>query len=179
MKIDLDIQLIKIAEPSLFDKNTTHQDFVKRISKGNLTRDEDESTHFSVFFMPFNPVSREVFVVHHKKADLWIFPGGHIDKGESLLMTLNREIEEELGVKNQFKKLENPFILSITEIESPAQICDLHYDIWYLYKTDGRSFVVDPREFYETQWISVDKAREIVFDCHTLRAFDKLEKLYK
>lgn len=177
MKNDLHNQLIEISKSHLFDNDATHRDFVKRINQGNLTRDENESTHFSTFFMPFNTDTKEVFIVHHKKANLWIFPGGHIDKGENLLTTLNREIEEELGAKNQFEKLEEPFILSIIKIKNTSYSCDLHYDIWYLYKTDGNNFNVDPKEFYETQWISIDKARELVFDRHTLRAFDKLEKL--
>lgn len=179
MKNDLHNQLIEIAKPHLFDESTTCRSFVERIHKGKLTRDEDESTHFCTFFMPFNPDTHEIFIVHHRKANSWIFPGGHIDRGENLLTTLNREIEEELGAKNQFKRLEEPFIISITEIKNPAQVCDLHYDIWYLFKTDGHNFTVDPQEFYDTQWVTIDRAKELVFDRHTLRAFGKLEELYK
>ena len=114
------------------------------------------------FFLPFNPKNKQLFLAHHKKSGLWIAPGGHIDKGEILLETLNREIWEELGVKDHFKEAPNPFLLTITRINNTTQPCKTHYDIWYLMTTDGANFNVDPQEFYSTKWLSIDEARKIV-----------------
>ncbi|HVO28865.1 MAG TPA: hypothetical protein VMT81_02700, partial [Candidatus Paceibacterota bacterium] len=58
--------------------------YVARAGEGNLTRDEDPATHFCVYFLPYNPATKQIFMVHHKKAGIWLAPGGHIDRGESL-----------------------------------------------------------------------------------------------
>ena len=38
-------------------------------------------------------------MVHHKKANDWIPPGGHIEENESPAATVIREFREELGYK--------------------------------------------------------------------------------
>jgi len=116
-------------------------------------------------------------VVHHKKSGLWLSPGGHIDSGETLLQAVNREIGEELGVKNFFKGEARPFLLTITRIENVMLSCKEHYDVWFLLPTDGRNFNVDRTEFHETRWLTIDEAREVVSDPANVQALKVLERL--
>lgn len=152
--------------------------WLKRLEEGMLTRDEQPASHFCCYFLPYNPATKEVFIIHHKKSDLWLAPGGHIDKGESLIQALNREIEEELGVKNMIKKEMKPFLLTVSPISNPVHPCKEHLDIWYRFLADGSEFNVDPREFHETRWLSVDEARKLVTDPPNLQALDKIEILF-
>lgn len=169
-------QIQEIAEGD--NRGEAASKFLARAKEGALTRDENAVTHFCVYFLPFNPETKEVFVVDHKKAKKWLFPGGHIDKGEALLTTLNREIGEELGVPNFFPALENPFFISVTHIEkNPVRPCEEHYDIWYLMKTDGSNFQVDPTEFNSTKWVAIHEARKLAIDPNTIDALDILENL--
>lgn len=171
-------QLREIANLSHFEGKYVSHQFLKRSEEGTLTRDENELTHFSNFFVPFNPSSKQVFFVHHKKAGTWIPPGGHIDKGETILEALNREIKEELGVDNHFAGLEHPFNLSITLIDNPSvQKCQAHYDMWFLMNTSGENFTVDPTEFHESQWTSIPEAKLLTTDFNTLAALRKLERI--
>jgi len=160
--MDLYQNIAKIIKREICDSQETYREFCQRLEEGNLTRDENILTHFGTFFLPFNPESRQLFLAHHKKSGLWIAPGGHIDQGEILLDTLNREIWEELGVKDHFKKAPNPFLLTITRINNTTQPCKAHYDIWYLMTTDGADFNIDPQEFHDTRWLTIDEARKIV-----------------
>ena len=169
-------QIKDIAEG--FGQEDVAEQFVSRLQEGSLTRDENDETHFCVYFLPFNPEINEIFIVDHKKAKKWLFPGGHIDKGGGLLDTLNREITEELGVASYFSTLENPFFLSVTHIEkNPIRPCRIHYDIWYLMKTDGGNFDVDPTEFYATKWVSISEARKLAVDPNTISALGMVEGL--
>jgi 8-oxo-dGTP pyrophosphatase MutT (NUDIX family) len=136
----------------------------------DLTRDEKNPSHFCVYFLPFNPKTKQVFFVHHKKSGLWLSPGGHIDKGELLLDALNREIKEELGVADFFSELPKPFLISITPIDNTVQPCKEHFDIWFLLETEGTNFHVNPHEFYNTKWISLNEAKNIITDEANLKA---------
>ncbi|MFH1694673.1 MAG: NUDIX domain-containing protein [Patescibacteria group bacterium] len=155
----------------------TREDFLELLESGSYIREEGAKKHFSVYFFPYNPETKQVFIVHHKKAGLWLSPGGHIDSGENPLNTLKREIREELGVKINPGENTKPFFLSTVKIgNKPEQSgCDKHYDIWFLIETDGNDFAVDPREFLETKWVTLDEARELITDPSTLEALDIIE----
>ena len=163
-------QISKIIDKSICDSKNTHANFLKRLEEGVFTRDENPQTHFCAYFLPYNAKIKKVFIVHHKKSDLWLSPGGHIDKGEGLLETLNREIDEELGVKQFFQNTPSPFLLTITPIENKIQPCKIHFDIWYLINTDGANFKVDPKEFHDTKWLTLDEAEKIVTDLPNRKA---------
>lgn len=136
--------------------------FLGRLEGGRLTESEDDESHFCVFFLPFDPDTGRVFIGHHKKSGLWLSPGGHIDEGELLSDTLRREVREELGVKEfDPSTIGSPFLLTITKIDNPPQVCREHFDIWYLMKTDGSGFNVDGREYHETEWFTLDEAMEL------------------
>ncbi|MBI2633409.1 MAG: NUDIX domain-containing protein [Parcubacteria group bacterium] len=169
-------QISKIIDKSICDNENTHVNFLKRLEEGAFTRDENPQTHFCVYFLPYNAKSKKVFIVHHKKAGLWLFPGGHIDEGEGLLKTLNREIDEELGVKQFFQNTPSPFLFTITPIENRVQSCKIHFDIWYLINTDGVNFKVDTKEFYDAKWLTIDEAEKIVTDSPNRKALEIMKQ---
>ena len=164
-----------VIDPKLCNEQITKY-WLKRLERGDLTRDDGNASHFCCYFLPYNPATRQVFIVHHKKAGLWLSPGGHIDRGESLMQTLNREIEEELGMKQKIKEEIKPFLLTITPIENKTRPCKEHMDIWYRFPTDGSEFNVDPQEFYTTRWVSIEEARQLTTDPPNLEALRKMEQ---
>ncbi|OQX00816.1 hypothetical protein BWK69_00715 [Candidatus Parcubacteria bacterium A4] len=172
-------EIRKIIDLSICDSESTRINFLKRLGEGSFTRDENPQTHYCIYFLPYNQKDKKVFIVHHKKAGMWLSPGGHIDKGEGLLETLNREIDEELGVKNFFQETQSPFLLTITPIENKDQPCKTHYDVWYLVPTDGSNFNVDSREFYETRWLTINEAEKIVTDPQNRKALETIKNKYE
>ncbi|MDD4990072.1 MAG: NUDIX domain-containing protein [Candidatus Pacebacteria bacterium] len=177
--MDLYQNIEKTINREICDSEETYREFQQRIKEGSLTRDENPLTHFGTFFLPFNPKTQQLFLVHHKKSGLWIAPGGHVDKGEVLWQTLNREICEELGVKGHFQEPPNPFLLTITRIDNSTQPCKTHYDVWYLMDTDGDNFNVDPKEFHDTKWLTLKEAQKIVTAPTNITALNFLENCLK
>src|SRR3989344_659829 len=146
--------------------------FNQRLQKGHLTIDEDEKSHFTLYFLPYNSQTKEIFIGHHIKSGLWLSPGGHIDRGETMIDTLNREIKEELDMDTSFSENFLPFLIYLTRFHNPPQICREHYEFWYLLQTDDQNLKADPREFYEAHWMSIDEAKKRVIDSSNLSAFD-------
>lgn len=105
-------QIKTIIDPSICSSDVRSY-WLKRLEEGRLARDEYPASHFCCYFLLYNPATKQVFIIHHKKSGLWLVPGGHIDKSESLVQTLNREIEEELGIKDRIKNEIKPFLLTI------------------------------------------------------------------
>lgn len=165
-------QIKQIAEDFSGREPEAYRHYLKRLAETDpLTRDEGGLSHFCVYFLPYNPKTKQIFLVHHKKSGLWLSPGGHIDKGELLLDTLNREIGEELGIKIFFAGLPKPFLITVTPIYNPPQpSCKEHLDIWFLVETDGNNFKVDPQEFHSTKWLDYNEAQKLTTDENNLKA---------
>lgn len=122
------------------------------------TREENPDEHICAFFIPVVKDKRMVFVGHHKKADDWIPPGGHVDKGEVPLQTVIREMEEEL----QYKITDEEVVLfdcANKSIMKPHTPCKRHYDLVYVvYLPELVDFTYDPGEFYDAKWLSFEEA---------------------
>jgi 8-oxo-dGTP pyrophosphatase MutT (NUDIX family) len=111
---------------------------------------------------------------------LWLFNGGHIDRGETTDQALRREISEEWGVPIELENI-IPSILTITEIVSNpnGRPCKEHYDIWHLIPVNISGFKPEKEkldtEFYTTKWSDIDEARALITDPCTIEALDFLE----
>ena len=176
-RISLAVELRNLIKAK-FENSPLSKRFLDRIEEVKLTRDENPLTHFGVYFAGFDPKIKEVFVGMHKKSDLWLFNGGHIDHGELLRETLAREMGEEWGFVHPAAKTLDPSLLTITKITSSKQICRLHYDIWYFVPVDKTSFSPDKsklaKEFHQIKWVSFAEARKAITDSNTLIALNKI-----
>jgi len=157
--------------------------FSNRAEEDALTRDENPTTHFCVYFAAYDPENQQVFIGHHKKSGLWLFNGGHIDEGEMPIEALEREVREEWGENIQLKGSYEPSLLTITEINNPTkQKCRFHYDIWYFIPLNKDTFAPEEslleKEFHQTGWKALPEARQLIKDTNTLLALDEIEKLF-
>lgn len=157
------------------------QGFLSRIEEGNLTRDENQESHFCAYFAGYDPENGQVFVGHHIDSGLWLFNGGHIDKGETVREAVAREMREEWGEGVYTVEIPNPSLLTVTEIDQERVECKRHFDIWHFVPLSSEGFNPDQskleKEFYEIGWKTLDEARELVTQKNTLLAIEKIEEL--
>ncbi len=114
--------------------------------------------HFCAFFVPIDLKSNRIFIGHHIKADDWIPPGGHIEKGEKPVETVYREFNEELDIHLTKEKI-ILFDASITYIKpNPLRECRTHFDLWYAVVGYFGDFDYDKREFSDAYWMNLDEA---------------------
>lgn len=152
--------------------STTRRVFSDRLKSGDLTRDENPASHYCVYFLPYDPIAQKVFLIAHKKSGLWLAPGGHIDRGENLFQAVNREIEEELGLKSYFQQPPHPFLITIVEIEQSTRACRRHHDVWYLITPPTNSLRYDHDEFSDTCWVGREAALKLLTDPSNIQAID-------
>ncbi|MFH0773591.1 MAG: NUDIX domain-containing protein [bacterium] len=157
---------------------TLKKQFISRIQKGFITRDENPTSHLCVYFAAYDPSLKLVFIGRHIKSGLWLFNGGHIDKQESLEHALYREMGEEWGLIKKVD-IDSPSLFTLTEIENPKkQTCEWHYDIWYFVPFKKHAFHPNKqylsKEFFEWGWKTIMEAKSLVRDKGTSIGIDYL-----
>lgn len=151
---------------------TTRNIFASRLSEGQLTRDENSTSHFCVYFLPYDPKTKNVLLIAHKKSGLWLAPGGHIDRGENLHQAVNREIREELGVSNFFPTTPRPFFISTVDIVNQKHGCRRHHDVWYLISLPPSRVHINFDECSDARWVDHDAALAILTDPSNIEAIN-------
>lgn len=143
--------------------------------------------HFAVSGFVMNPDKTKLLMVHHKKLNKWVIPGGHLEENEFPFAGARREIMEETGVSvkvldysgltvSSTKKeaqIPNP-MMTLQELipakgDKPAHI---HIDLIFLCEADEGEVTKQEDEVNDVKWMSIwDVAEADTFD--SIKAFAK------
>lgn len=132
--------------------------------------------HLAVYAAVISEADRAVMLVAHTKAQAWLLPGGHVDPGEDPRWSVQREVEEELGLTPEFHgAFGQPFFCSITETRG----ADSHTDVtlWFVFRGDPAAQIrPDLGEFSEVRWAPIEKTdwSKGCYDPHMDRFIRKL-----
>lgn len=156
-----------------------HTDFVLQwIESGSaLFRIEKPAipdTHLVCYFVVASSNLDQLLLVDHKKAELWLPPGGHVEPDEDPRETVRREAKEELGIEAEFL-FNEPLFLTVTKT---AGNVTRHTDVslWYVLKGDPLiSLDYDPDEFHQIRWFKIDEVPLHNSDPHMGRFIKKLK----
>ncbi len=113
----------------------------------------------------------KILFLNHKKLDMWLIPGGHVESGETPDETAIRETKEETGFEikiigeerqfNEFSAVDipKPFNINLHEIEKGHWHCDFQY----------LAEIVDKQEDYEyrdedIKWLSKENINSEKYD---------------
>jgi len=129
-------------------------------------------THFTATGLVLSPDNNKALMIFHKKLQLWLPAGGHIDDGELPHETVVREIFEETGLKAKIiNAAEEITVDNIREsqVPSPRWILqefipaykdkDAHYHYDFLYHLQAESLDLNPaeQEIEDIGWFSLDE----------------------
>jgi 8-oxo-dGTP diphosphatase len=94
---------------------------------------------------------RDVLLVDHKSAQLWLPPGGHVEPGEHPRETVVRELFEELKVVAKHNITEPLMVTCTTTVGLDAGHDDV--SLWYVVTVDrGQDIQFDRQEFARVKW---------------------------
>lgn len=103
-----------------------------------------------------SPDRKRVLLVHHRKLDRWLQPGGHADGDADLARVARREVREETGVDGLKTVLPGIFDLDVHKIPARGtEPAHRHYDLRYLFEADPAIPLVVTRESRALAWVEL------------------------
>jgi len=132
-----------------------------------------EINHFTATGLVFNE-NRQILMIFHKKLNVWLPPGGHIENNELPAKAVIREIFEETGIKaeilqtenkmltvsnNECIELDKPFILLLENIERNWK--HNHIDMVYICKALNKNLILQKSEVNDIGWFDIDQAEKL------------------
>jgi 8-oxo-dGTP pyrophosphatase MutT (NUDIX family) len=132
--------------------------------------------HLVSYFVLLDEKALKILLVDHKKAQLWLPSGGHVEIDEHPQETVQRECYEELGIKANFCFEDPIFLTSTLTVGLTAGHTDV--SLWYVLEGDSRQpLVFDKEEFNDIQWFELANIPYDRSDPHLRRFVNKLQTM--
>lgn len=118
--------------------------------------------HFTASALIYN--EGRVLLVHHRKLDWWLYPGGHVEPDETPEACLLREVREEVGLDVEIlpgnheltvsaaQVLAQPLAILLEDIHDRQQGHHQHIDLVYVCRAHGVDVTSDPEELNGHGW---------------------------
>jgi 8-oxo-dGTP pyrophosphatase MutT (NUDIX family) len=106
-----------------------------------------------------NPARTHVLMLHHRKLDMWLQPGGHADGDPDILRVILKETSEETGVELAQVKLLSEEIFDVDIHTVHANQYDPrheHFDIRFLVEIDDAIPLPGNDESHDVGWIHLN-----------------------
>lgn len=119
-----------------------------------------EIGHITASAFIFDPNNQKILLIHHKKLNKWLQPGGHCDGEKDTLSVALKEVQEETGlvIDNLGQEI---FDLDIHTIPAHKDIPQHeHFDVRYLLIADSGIPLVQNHETNQLRWIDLQKMSE-------------------
>lgn len=107
-----------------------------------------------------NPARTHVLMMHHRKLDLWLQPGGHADGDPDITQVVLKETAEETGVELRHLNLVSDAIFDVDVHTVHASVHDPrheHFDIRFLVEIDDHLPIPGNDESHDIGWIPLDQ----------------------
>lgn len=115
-------------------------------------------------------------LIHHKKYDKWLQPGGHMEEGETVFEAARREGMEETGVESLNFVKEGIFDIDIHKIpenKKKGEPEHYHFDLRFVTKVVGNKIKIQEEEVNGYKWASLKKLKKIENDESIVRLVEK------
>jgi 8-oxo-dGTP pyrophosphatase MutT (NUDIX family) len=123
-----------------------------------IHKPDNPAHHLVSYVVPVDLERQSLLLVHHRKADLWLPPGGHVEPDEDPAETARRELKEELDLVADFTSPvgEAPLFVTVTQTRGVSSHTDVSF--WYVTKASAdRDLWYDEGEFWGYRWLTFDQ----------------------
>ena len=139
--------------------------------------------HLTASAFVFSPDGKQVLLLHHRKLDRWLQPGGHAEAGETSGEDVAlREAREETGIGALRLHPDAPRPLDVDVHEIPVHGRDpahLHLDLRYVViAPDGAALLRSAKETNALRWFEWDALGGLGLDGGLRRGLSKARRLF-
>jgi ADP-ribose pyrophosphatase YjhB (NUDIX family) len=125
-----------------------------------------------------NQSGDKVLLMHHRKLNKWLQPGGHADGELNLLAVALRETREESGLSSLAPLSQAIFDLDIHTIPSRADEPEhLHYDVRFVLRADDSEEFDVSDEALAIKWIPLENVTELSQEESIFRMCNKWQRV--
>lgn len=124
--------------------------------------------HLTASALVFDATGDHVILLHHRKLQRWLQPGGHCDGDANLAAVALREAVEETGIDG-LVVLPDPVDLDVHEVDPPADGPHLHLDVRYLVVAPEGAEPPGNHESTEIRWVGLGDLVDYDLDAGTHR----------
>jgi ADP-ribose pyrophosphatase YjhB (NUDIX family) len=130
--------------------------------------------HFTASAWIIDPNSHEILLLHHKKLNKWLQPGGHADGEMNLEKVSRKEAFEETSLMDLSLVIKGIFDIDIHPIpEHKGVLQHYHYDVRFAYFCTDRTKTQINSESNKFQWIEIEKVKDLTDEPSILRMVNK------
>ena len=138
-----------------------------------ITKPATPYKHLVVYFVLVDENRSKMLLVDHRRAELWLPAGGHVEPSELPEVAVRRELKEELDVTADFI-FEGPFFVTVT-LSSTNTTPHIDVSLWYVLRGDSTvPLNFDKREATRVEWFDASTVPYKRADPHMKRFVDKL-----
>lgn len=138
-----------------------------------LEKPDNPPKHLCAYVILFDEDAQKILLVDHKKAQLWLPTGGHVDVDEHPQKAAQRECQEELNIEADFWRHDPILLTSTVTVGLTAGHTDISF--WYVLKGNHQQeYTFDTNEFNSIRWFGFDEIPHIKSDPHLQRFIGKL-----
>jgi 8-oxo-dGTP pyrophosphatase MutT (NUDIX family) len=113
--------------------------------------------HFTASAWLINKTGDKSLLLHHRKLNLWLQPGGHADGDTDLLAVAIKEAQEESGIEAIVPVYPDIFDLDIHAVGTAGAPDYLeHYDVRFLLQVQSDEALVGNAESLDLKWLGID-----------------------
>ncbi|MBK6978682.1 MAG: NUDIX hydrolase [Cytophagaceae bacterium] len=135
---------------------------------------ESLAGHITASAFIFDKIHQKILLIHHKKLNKWLQPGGHCDGDPNVFEVAKKEVWEETGLNSIISDGEI-FDLDIHTIPERKGVPEHeHFDVRFLFFADSNIPLVQNHETFDLGWIDITLIRNFSEEKSILRMADKV-----
>jgi 8-oxo-dGTP pyrophosphatase MutT (NUDIX family) len=140
-----------------------------------FSRSTFEPGHFTASAFVLAPDRRRVLLIHHRKLERWLQPGGHFEVSDgSVFEAARREVSEETGLTDLTQLRDGLFDVDVHPIPPlGAEPAHEHFDLRVALVSASEALAAGA-EVKSARWFGLDEITEHLSDASVVRALEKL-----
>lgn len=141
----------------------------------SVNKPQNAEEHLGVFAVVLSPDLQHTFLLHHRKAGLWLPPGGHVDAGLTFQEAAMQEVREELSMHTPNLIADNPVFLTRT-LTQGLNAGHIDVTVWLLVEGNRRhAYHVQEKEAADSGWQEIDQLLRSTAFANLHRGFQKMK----